>query len=272
MRRFWLFAGVLLASVVGVGAGGLYLHHQAASGHPELGALPELELPPSERAGLPDVWPELVAAADSQLPDEVNPRDLLVVGEPPAAADLDGLNPQTDAIAALRAVDALRANVRVPTRQGLAEEGPDLVPLVRLSQVWLVNAWRTAVQGDPTQAVAEVVSVWQLSRLLVEGESDLVTTVVGLRMEGHALTQMRALLEGPARADAEAFALAARALAEGRDNAMVRALSSEWRMYEGHLAAMPQPGCGDLSPDRGGDSWRIICRAIPAMPRVSWHS
>ena len=260
-----MLAGCLLVGLLTLGGGVVYLHHDAASGQPTLAEVPEIALPPSARAGLPDVWPQLLAAADALLDDAAEPGEVLLAVGAPERAAVDAVDPQSAAISMLRALDAPHVNVRVPPHARLADN-TDLRPLGRLCSLWLVNAWRSALEGDTTQAVAEAVAVWRVGRLLLEGESDLDASLLGLSVERIALKEMRELLEGPARSDAAALALAAEALAEGSDTTMVRALASDWLLMERELIAMPEPGCDDIYPDEGPESWQLICKILPMIP------
>ena len=114
MRWGRKLAGCLFFGLLALGSVVVYLHHDAASGQPTLADVPVIELPPSARAGLPDVWPQLLAAADAQLPDDADPGDVLAVVGTPEPAELGAIEPQLAAISTLRALDVPHVNVRVP--------------------------------------------------------------------------------------------------------------------------------------------------------------
>ena len=272
-RRIYL----ALAGVVGLAAAGLgYLHQVAASGHPELDETEPVEMPGSLREGRPDIWPGLVALAGEESPPDPALSSVLAATGVPDAATLDGLSLQPAGLKELQAMSFGESTIRVPVESDGGGEWTEAsgvasdthASLRRLADAQLALGWQLALDGDADAGTAEMVSVMQMGHLLIGGESDLVTAMTGIQIAHRAARELRELLEGPARGDAEAMSRAAAALGAMGELSPARGIAAEWLQIDTRLQTMPAPvSLASLYPSgEGTGQWAFADRVVRLVP------
>jgi hypothetical protein len=235
-RLFLKTCGLVGLVLLATAGGALALRAHVAGGEPSLDETRPIEPPVATRGGMPDLWAQLQAATSLLRPDPTDRLEVLAAVGLLAPADLQGRVPQPAAIDAIRSLPSDEGTVLVPMPDSLDGNTPDLLPLQRLCQAWLLDAWERASRGDTAGATKDMLGALRTARLLAEGDSGLLGHIVGLSLEQLALTELRELLTGPARADAEALELAASALALPRDDsALARGIATEFTSLERHF-------------------------------------
>jgi hypothetical protein len=246
-------AGLGLAAAAAALAGAFALRASVAAKEPSLVETPPISAPAAAREGLPDLWPELEAAASLLQPEPMDLLEALATEGLLSPEQLFDREPRAEALAAIRALATESGTVVVPMPDTLNGPLPDLLPLQQLCQAWLVEAWDRASRGDTTGATEDMLGVLRTGH------------TVGLSLERLALTELRELLVGPAREVEPALELAADALAAPLDDgALARSLAAEIELFERHFEQLG-PGLATTAPP-----WSWLPGAYDADQTVAW--
>lgn len=217
---------------------------------------------------MPDVWPTLLGIADMDVSDPAVLRDVLATDGQPDASQLSMVPASATALTAVRMLDLPNANVIVGPFADVSSPTPALRPLTNLSQQWLVAGWRQALDGKPDEAATQMLSVWQLSRLLIEGDSSLLVTALGINIERQALQELHELLRDNPTIQPETLAQIATALAQRHDVDLSRATATEWGVMARTIQTSQPDTLESLYIDRGRAPWKFACQYVRWVPNA----
>lgn len=232
----WVIVGLLV--LAGVAGGVLYvLVQQEDARWPSLAETPRVSAPTAGVVGDGRAFEQLRTATEL-FPVEAPDFNAILAREGPPSADvLMAWQPFAGRIDQLRALVTETSGLTIPQPEGFDDPGFSLLPLLKVSWAWLLSAWTHAATGAPARGVTEMLHVQALAARLMQGNTGLVDTMIGLAIHERARRELRELLSTFGATDPALYGHAAAGLVPLEPGSLARALVVEASGVEAMLAS-----------------------------------
>ena len=269
---------LVLAAILPVAVAGacalLWVGHQEASRWPSLDQVPPIVAGPPPLPGDERAW-ALLAQAAAAHDDGVDWKMALSPVGPPAAADREIWRRDADALSlAEQALD--RPGLTIPLPDHYLGDFPDLVPYQMMTRAWCLRGWDRALAGDLNGAVDDMLIPVDLGQRFMDGENALLPAMVGIAMQGIALTELAELMDTTAADRPDVLVRAGNALLSRAESlpAVARALAWECaageQVFRDDMADLASQG-GSAAGKAGPGERLLFAVGYDPDTTIAWH-